>query len=98
MKKLYIKDKKQRIKFFKFYIKILCLKSIHSNLNLTINLRLKSFLLLKTLSKNSRIKIKNRCIFSNRGKSIESKLKISRIVFRNLISKGLISNILKDSW
>lgn len=48
--------------------------------------------------KHSFVKIKNRCILSNRSKSILRRLSISRIKFREFVSLGLLPSYKKAIW
>mmetsp|Transcript_531 Transcript_531/g.1760 ORF Transcript_531/g.1760 Transcript_531/m.1760 type:complete len:100 (-) Transcript_531:1017-1316(-) len=48
--------------------------------------------------KFSYVKIKNRCLFSNRSKGVIRSEKMSRIKFRELISLGLLPNYKKAVW
>jgi ribosomal protein S14 len=43
-------------------------------------------------------KIKNRCVFSNRSRAIFSKLKVTRMVFKNLATHGYLNGVKKHSW
>jgi len=42
--------------------------------------------------------LKNRCILTSRSRSIFSKFRSSRIVFRNYALIGKINNVIKQSW
>jgi len=64
------------------YIKLIAKKNIY-------------FKLLKNCFKS---RIKNYCIISGRSRSIYSKLKVSRIVFKSLSNKGFFFGIKKISW
>lgn len=43
-------------------------------------------------------KIKNRCVFSNRSRAIFNKVKLTRMVFKNLATFGFLNGIKKYSW
>jgi len=43
-------------------------------------------------------KIKNRCVFSNRSRAVFYKLKLTRMVFKNLATYGLLNGVKKHSW
>lgn len=98
MKKLFIKEFKNRKIFLKNYLKKQCLKAIHANEKFSLQYRYTAFKILITLPKISISTLKNRCIFTNRSKGVESKFKLSRIMIRKLISLGLISQLQKSSW
>ena len=98
MKKLYTKDLKIRKLYLQNYIKRNCLKMIHSNENFSIPVRYEAFNLLTKLKPYSSTRFKNRCVLTNRGKSIDSKTKLSRLMIRKLVANGLISELKKASW
>lgn len=99
MKTLFIKDIKKRKYYLELFLKHQCLKSIHGNENLPQQIRWEAFTLLTQASKKTRsTQLKNRCLLSNRSKSVDSTFKISRIFLRNFISNGLISGAIKSSW
>lgn len=98
MKKENFKDYKKRLSYYKEEKKILLLKFIIRSLNLPNTLRKKAQKHFNNNLKISKIKIKNRCIFTSRSKSINKKMKISRITFRKLASEGLILGLKKSSW
>jgi ribosomal protein S14 len=43
-------------------------------------------------------KIKNRCVLSNRARAVFYKLKLTRMVFKNLASHGFLNGIKKQTW
>jgi len=99
MKYLLEKDKKRRKLINKYELKRLFLKSISFNCNLPVTIRWKAGLKLSELPKDSsKIRLKNRCVLTNRSKGVYSSLKISRIELRNLASTGKISGLKKSSW
>ncbi len=72
---------------------------------LKILIRLKfvdSFHLLNIIFRIKRLssfcKIKNKCFFTSRNKSIYSKIKLSRIKLKEYINNGLIIGFSKYSW
>ena len=100
MKRQNIKDLNKRLVVYKQEKKNLLLKFIVRSTQLSKNLRNKAQNeFLQRYSFNfSKIRIKNRCIFTSRSKSINSRLKISRITFRKLASEGSLLGIKKSSW
>ena len=100
MKKQNIKDFNERLIVFKEEKENLLLKFIIRSINLSKNLRIKmqSKFLDKLSFNYSKTRIKNRCVLTSRGKSINSNLKLSRITFRKLASDGLLLGIKKSSW
>jgi ribosomal protein S14 len=49
-------------------------------------------------SKISKTKIKNKCIITGRNGSVNKEFSVSRIVFREFLSYGLISGYKKAVW
>jgi ribosomal protein S14 len=99
MKYLLVKDKKKRISVKKNELKRLVLKSVNYNLSLNNNLRKQSWIFLNNIERNSTfIRVKNRCVLSNRTRFIFNKYKVSRIVFKNLVSICEINGVYKKNW
>jgi ribosomal protein S14 len=100
MQKENIKDFEKRLVVYQMEKKILLLKFIIRSTSLSKNLREKiQQIFFKMPNMNySKIRIKNRCIFTSRSKSINKNMKISRITFRKLASNGLLPGIKKSSW
>lgn len=95
-KKSYIQ---QRYSFKKNEKKRLVLKTIINNLRIKKNLRWKAQQLnLSNTNINSKCRIKNICIFTNRTRGIYRLFKISRIKLKEYISNGLIPGFQKYSW
>ena len=46
----------------------------------------------------SKVRIRNRCVLTGRGRGVHRKFKLSRIAFRELASIGQIPGITKSSW
>lgn len=98
MKGKFYKDKFRRHLYQSFEKKKIILKALYKNENLPKEIRYKAYFILKTLPKNSSItRIRNRCIITNRSKAIYKKFKMSRLVFRNLASKGYLVGVRKAS-
>lgn len=101
---LKIKDVKFRKKFHKLEIKLNLKRFVYRNMlshfyfqkNFNIY-NLISFQNLKRKRKRISTKFVNRCILSNRSKSIRT-LKISRLHARELISFGIIPGFKKAIW
>ena len=64
-------------------------------INLIVQKKINTELFKKVTGKNS---IRNYCIFSGRSRSVYTHLKISRILLRELGSKGLFFGLKKHSW
>ena len=54
---------------------------------------------LQKLPRNSsKVRLKNRCMFTGRARSFYRKFGVSRLVFREMALKGEIPGIKKSSW
>jgi small subunit ribosomal protein S14 len=63
------------------------------------NLRKFSWFSLNNLEKNtSYIRVKNRCIISNRARFIFNKYKVSRIMFKHFVTICDINGVYKKDW
>jgi ribosomal protein S14 len=101
MKYLTIKDKKKREEFLKLELKLLYLKALIFEAGKISNdkLLLKFLVQFKKLhTKVNQIKFKNRCLITSRSKAVYRDLKLSRIMFRNIVKLGFSSGIRKSSW
>lgn len=94
-----IKDSHKRDLFKKYEYKRRELKAIFNNTELPEGIRSEAFYELESLPKNSSLtRVRNRCIYTGRGRSVSRTLKISRLTFRELSSNGYIPGITKSSW
>jgi ribosomal protein S14 len=50
------------------------------------------------LDHNSYYKVKNRCVMTNRARAVFTKIKLTRMVFKNLASHGFLNGIKKQTW
>ena len=83
MKYLLIKDKRRRILFTLYEKKRNFLYSIYQNFSIAKEIRLLAYYNLLLLSRDSSItKIKNRCVLTNRPRSIYRHFGLSRLMFR----------------
>lgn len=99
MKYLIIKDKKRRILVKKYELKRLVLKSIILDKTLNLSIRENSYnSLLKLKNDTALSRIKNRCIISGRSKSIFSKYKLSRFIFKMLFTSKQLSGFKHRIW
>ncbi len=99
MKYLYFKDYKQRCRFRKTeqvnrILKSICLdrcvkKELRQKLYNNITVR---------LQKSTRVRINNRCVFTNRSHGILRQFQIERTLFRNSAMSGLISGLRTGFW
>lgn len=99
MKSLYIKDVKMRKNLKrKELFNIWCKSSfLNSGYNFETKEKIVYFFFSRT--KNEYLsKIKNRCFFSNRSRSVLSFFGLSRIKIREFASFGLLNGTKKSSW
>jgi len=69
------------------------------NKNNNIELKLNNTNNLNLLSKNSsKVRVKNRCILSGRGRAIYKDFRLSRHMFRKLALEGYLPGVKKSSW
>ena len=74
-------------------------KSIIKNLNLSKEIRYQYVEKLNDLNRNSsKIRVRNRCVLTGRGRSTYRFCKFSRLKFRELASEGALAGIKKASW
>lgn len=93
------RDHKRRVLVAKYEIKRVFYKSIIRDNTLPPFLKYQAILRLGSMPKNSsKVRINNRCILTGRSKSVYKFCKFSRIVFRELASKGALIGITKSSW
>lgn len=93
------KNINQRLLFKNYEKKRLILKSLTYNVLLNKNIRWRIQLnFLKIPLNSSLTRIKNRCILTNRARSIYRFFKLSRIQFKNLILKNKLPGFFKYSW
>lgn len=98
MKSLIRRDFLLRQNYLKTETKIWLLKSIIADTNLSFLDQVKAnFLLNKKLRKNSKIKIRNRCIWTAWAKSVLFDFWLSRMQFKEFASKGFLPGIKKKS-
>jgi small subunit ribosomal protein S14 len=99
MKYLVEKDKLRRYLFEKFEKKRLCLKALSLDKRLDLSSRLFFKMKLNLLKKNgSKTRIKNRCVFTGRGRSVIRYFRMSRLQVRDLYMKGVLHGVRKSSW
>jgi len=99
MKKLFLKELNKVKNVKQYEIERTFLKNVTKNKTLSKDFSYTSSSLLKSLIKDSsKVRLSKRCVLSNRSSGILSSFKISRIYFRSLINKGLISGLTKSSW
>jgi small subunit ribosomal protein S14 len=93
------RDKKRRRMAKEFQSRRTRLKAIAADRNLPAEERFAARLKLAELPRNSStVRIHNRCELTGRPRGYYRKLKLSRIMLRELGSNGLIPGMVKSSW
>jgi ribosomal protein S14 len=72
--------------------------SIVCNQVLPVSLRRKFLIKLRATRNYSSVRLKNRCVISNRAKSVIRFFQLSRIVFRQLAREGVLVGVKRSSW
>lgn len=99
MKSLIIKDKKRRMFLQKIYSFQRILKFLIKNKMLPEKERiLMTFLLLLLKKKIYKTQIRNRCIYTARARAIFLTYRISRLVFNQLITTGILPGLRTACW
>lgn len=99
-KRSIIERNKKRIRLFKKYKnKHDKLLKIANNKKMTPDEQFQARIKLSKIPRNaSRVRIRNRCIITGRGRGVLRKFNLSRIAFRELSAVGQIPGITKSSW
>jgi small subunit ribosomal protein S14 len=98
MKKHIQKDFKRRICAYKFERRRIALKIIQNHFFFSTQKRFLALTQLSKLNKNSsKVKVRNRCVLTGRSRGVYNFFKISRIMIRELVSKGLLPGVQKAS-
>ncbi|MAY31621.1 MAG: 30S ribosomal protein S14 [Donghicola eburneus] len=93
------REKKRQALVDKYATKRAALKEIANNEDLPMEERFKARLKLAKLPRNSSAtRLHNRCQLTGRPHAYYRKLKVSRIMLRELGSKGEIPGMVKSSW
>ena len=93
------RDKKRKKLVKRFAAKRAALKAIANDKTRPMEERFDAQLQLAKLPRNaSKVRIRNRCELTGRARGYYRKLKLSRIVLRELASKGQIPGMTKSSW
>ena len=97
LRRFIYKDLKLRKTYYKFESTLIMLKALTFNSILPLSLRQSIYIILHKLSIRS-TRIRNRCLYTGRGRGIMSEFRISRIQFRNLADSGFIPGVKRASW
>lgn len=93
-----IRDHKRRLLAAKYELRRKLYKAF-CNINIPSDMRDKHRYKLSKLPRNSSFaRVRNRCIFTGRPRSVYEFFRIYRIVFRGLASRGSLMGIKKSSW
>lgn len=93
------RDKNRRKLVSIYEIKRLQYKSLINDLSIPKEIKNNYIDKLNKLPRNSsKIRVRNRCILTSRGRSVFRFCKLSRITLRNLGSQGLLTGLKKASW
>jgi ribosomal protein S14 len=99
MSNLSIQDQKRRTLVQQYELLRKQLKSIFYNTNLPNEIRQEAQAQLNALPRNSSsVRVRNRCVYTGRGRAVYQDFKMSRITFRELCSNGQIPGMKKSSW
>ena len=93
------REKKRQALVEKYAAKRAALKEIATDESKSMEERFKARLKLSELPRNSSpVRLNNRCQLTGRPRAYYRKLKLSRIMLRDLASQGLIPGMVKSSW
>ncbi len=99
MKALLEKDKRRRASFSNKEVQRLVLLYLIRNQKLSTSQRLLLTLRLQQVSRDSSlVRLKNRCILTNRSKGVYREFRLSRIRLREMLANGLIPGYKKAVW
>ncbi len=99
MKALLEKDKNRRISFANKEVQRLILLYLIQNHKLSSAQRLLLIMRLQKISRDSSlVRLKNRCVLTNRSKGIYRKFRLSRIRLREMLANGIIPGYKKAVW
>ena len=94
-----ITDQKRRILAEKYELRRKLYKSLVRDTELPNEVRENAQCKLADLPRNSSFtRVMNRCVFTGRARSVYQLFRVSRIVFRELASKGMLHGVKKASW
>ncbi|MDA8791682.1 30S ribosomal protein S14 [Bacteriovoracaceae bacterium] len=94
-----VKDQRKRKLELRYRTKRAELKKIIIDENKSDDERFEASVKLNKLPRNSsRVRVRNRCILTGRGRAVYRQFGLSRIKFRELAHQGLIPGVTKASW
>lgn len=75
------------------------LKAIIMDRDLPAEDRFKASVKLAAMPRNAaKIRVKSRCVLTGRSHAVYRKFGLSRVIFRDLCSEGMIPGVTKSSW
>lgn len=93
------KNNKRRKMVAKYADKRVSLKAMVADKTVTLETRFKAQLLLNKLPRDaSPSRVRNRCEVTGRPRAVYRKLKLSRIMLRELGNRGQVPGMVKSSW
>jgi small subunit ribosomal protein S14 len=99
MKKYIRKDNLTRKKVVKNENRRISLKIIQNHLGFDRKKRFNTLVQLSKMKRSSSLtRVTNRCVKTGRSKSVYRFFKLSRIMVKDLASKGLLPSVQKDIW
>ncbi|XP_047338530.1 28S ribosomal protein S14, mitochondrial [Impatiens glandulifera] len=94
-----IRDYKRRLLVAKYELRRNLYKALCRDPDLPSHVRERHRIKLSKLPRNSSsTRVRNRCIFTGRPRAVYEKFRMSRIVFRELASRGELMGVKKASW
>lgn len=94
-----IRDSKRRILAARYELKRKFYKALCQDPDLPSAMRDKVRYKLSKIPRNSSLtRIRNRCVFTGRPRSVYRKFRMSRIIFRELATQGQLQGVKKASW
>ncbi|XP_056864740.1 ribosomal protein S14, mitochondrial-like [Raphanus sativus] len=92
-------DHRRRLLAARFELRRKLYKAFCKDPELPVEMREKNRYKLSKLPRNSAFtRIRNRCVFTGRSRSVTELFRMSRICFRGLANKGELMGIKKSSW
>ena len=93
------RDIKRRKLVYVYELDRLVLKERLYNCQLPREERLKAQIALSQFPRDSsKVRVRNRCVITGRGRGVERLFKMSRLALRDFASNGLLSGVIKASW
>ena len=93
------KNKRRQNLVAKYAVRREALKAIARDQSNPAEERFKARLKLAELPRNSaKVRVRNRCALTGRPRAYYRKLKVSRIMLRELTSQGYVPGMVKSSW